>query len=84
LAQLSIEPDAGAGAVHTITLIRFTFRAREVIVTLSLGGHLGTRMSRTLVLPGLILVAVGLPWRWSGPLRLGRLPGDIVVERVHS
>jgi hypothetical protein len=35
-------------------------------------------------LPGLILVAVGLLWRWSGPLRLVRLPGDIVVERVHS
>jgi hypothetical protein len=29
---------------------------------------------------GLILVAVGLLWRWSGPLRLGRLPGDIVEE----
>ena len=53
-----------------VTFIRFTVRAREGIVTLSLGGHLGTRMSRTLVLPGLILVAVGLPWRWSGPLRL--------------
>jgi hypothetical protein len=22
----------------------------------------------------------GLLWRWIGPLRLGRLPGDIVVE----
>jgi Protein of unknown function (DUF2905) len=39
-------------------------------------------MSRTLILPGLILGAVDLLWRWSGPLRLGRLPGDIVVERV--
>jgi hypothetical protein len=37
-------------------------------------------MSRTLILLGLILVVVGLLWRWSGPLRLGRLPGDIVVE----
>jgi hypothetical protein len=34
-------------------------------------------MSRTLILLGLILVVVGLLWR---PLRLGRLPGDIVVE----
>ena len=67
-----------------VTFICFTFRAREGIVTLSLGGHLGTGMSRTLILPGLILVAVGLLWRWSGPLRLVRLPGDIVVERVHS
>jgi Protein of unknown function (DUF2905) len=41
-------------------------------------------MSQTLNLPGLILVAIGPLWRWSGPLRLVRLPGDIVVERVHS
>jgi hypothetical protein len=25
-------------------------------------------------------VAVGLLWRWIGVLRLGRLPGDIVVQ----
>ena len=37
-------------------------------------------MSRTLVLLGLFLVAVGLLWRWIGVLRLGRLPGDIVVQ----
>ena len=66
------------------TFIRFNFRAGEGIGTLPLGGRLGTGMSRTLILLGLILVAVGLLWRWSGPLRLGRLPGDIVVEHVHS
>ncbi len=38
-------------------------------------------MSRTLIHLELILVAVGLLWRWIGPLKLGRLPGDIVVER---
>jgi hypothetical protein len=37
-------------------------------------------MSRTLILLGLILVAVGLLWRWIGVLRPGRLPGDIVVQ----
>jgi Protein of unknown function (DUF2905) len=37
-------------------------------------------MSRTFILLGLILVAVGLIWPWNGWLRLGRLPGDIVVE----
>jgi hypothetical protein len=37
-------------------------------------------MSRTLILLGLILVVVGHLWRWIGPLRLGRLSGDIVVE----
>jgi hypothetical protein len=38
-------------------------------------------MSRTLVLLGLILVAAGLLWSWIDRLGLGRLPGDIVVER---
>ncbi len=37
-------------------------------------------MSRTLILLGLILVVVGLLWRWIGVLRLGRLPGDIVIQ----
>jgi len=47
-------------------------------------GRLGTGMSRTLILLGLILVGIGFLWRWSGPLRLERLPGNIVGERVHS
>jgi hypothetical protein len=38
-------------------------------------------MSRTFILLGLILVAIGLLWPWIGWLRLGRFPGDIVVER---
>jgi Protein of unknown function (DUF2905) len=38
-------------------------------------------MSRTLILLGLILIAAGLLWPWIGWLRLGNLPGDIVVER---
>jgi hypothetical protein len=37
-------------------------------------------MSRTLILLGLIVVAVGILWPWLGWLRLGRLPGDIVVQ----
>jgi hypothetical protein len=38
-------------------------------------------MSRWLVGVGLMLVAVGLLWPWLGKLGLGRLPGDIVIER---
>ena len=38
-------------------------------------------MSRWLVGVGLVLVAVGLLWPWLGQLGLGRLPGDIVIER---
>lgn len=36
---------------------------------------------RLLVVIGLILVAVGLFWPWLSKLGLGRLPGDIVIER---
>jgi hypothetical protein len=38
-------------------------------------------MSRWLVTIGLILVAAGLLWPWLSKLGLGRLPGDIVVQR---
>jgi hypothetical protein len=38
-------------------------------------------MSRTLIIVGLILVALGVLWPWIGRLGLGRLPGDIAIER---
>ena len=38
-------------------------------------------MSRTLIILGLVLVAAGLLWPWLGKLPLGRLPGDILIER---
>ena len=38
-------------------------------------------MSRWLVTIGLVLVVVGLLWPWLSRLGLGRLPGDIVIER---
>lgn len=38
-------------------------------------------MSRTLIIIGLIVVAVGVLWPWLSKLPLGRLPGDIVIER---
>ena len=38
-------------------------------------------MSRTLIIFGLVLVAAGLLWPFLSKLGLGRLPGDIVVER---
>lgn len=38
-------------------------------------------VSRTLIIIGLIIVAIGLLWPWLSKLPLGRLPGDIVVER---
>jgi Protein of unknown function (DUF2905) len=38
-------------------------------------------MSRWLIGIGLALVVLGLSWPWLGQLGLGRLPGDIVIER---
>jgi hypothetical protein len=38
-------------------------------------------VSRTLIVVGLVIVAIGLAWSWLARLGLGRLPGDIVVER---
>lgn len=38
-------------------------------------------MSRWLIAIGLLLVTIGLSWQWLGRLGLGRLPGDVVIER---
>jgi hypothetical protein len=38
-------------------------------------------VSRTLIILGLVLVAVGLLWPFLGRMGLGRLPGDIAIER---
>jgi hypothetical protein len=38
-------------------------------------------ISRFLIVLGLVIVAVGLLWPTLGKLGLGRLPGDIVIER---
>jgi hypothetical protein len=38
-------------------------------------------VSRWLIAIGLVLVAAGLLWPWITRLGLGRLPGDIAIER---
>ena len=38
-------------------------------------------MQKALVMVGVIIVVVGLGWPWLSKLPLGRLPGDIVVNR---
>jgi Protein of unknown function (DUF2905) len=39
------------------------------------------RMSRFLIVLGLVIVAIGVLWPVLTRLGLGRLPGDIVVQR---
>lgn len=41
-------------------------------------------MSRFLIIIGVVLVVVGLAWPWLTKLGLGRLPGDIVIEKGHT
>ncbi len=38
-------------------------------------------MSRTLIIVGLVFLAAGVVWPFIGRLGLGRLPGDIAIER---
>jgi hypothetical protein len=39
------------------------------------------RMQKTLIIIGTVVIVLGLAWPWVSTLPLGRLPGDIVVER---
>ncbi|GAB4287845.1 MAG: hypothetical protein Kow0058_07590 [Roseovarius sp.] len=38
-------------------------------------------MTRFLIIAGIVLILLGLLWGPLGRLGLGRLPGDIVIER---
>ncbi|HIC81363.1 MAG TPA: DUF2905 domain-containing protein [Chromatiales bacterium] len=38
-------------------------------------------MQRFLIIVGVVLVVVGVLWPWFSKLPLGRLPGDIVIDR---
>jgi hypothetical protein len=38
-------------------------------------------MQRLLIVLGLLIAAIGLLWPWLSKLPLGRLPGDIVIDR---
>ena len=38
-------------------------------------------MQKTLITVGLIIAVIGLAWPWLIATPLGRLPGDIVIQR---
>ena len=46
-----------------------------------LKGQLDMDVSRTLIILGLVLVAAGFLWPFLGKIGIGRLPGDIAIER---
>ena len=38
-------------------------------------------MQKNLIVIGILILLAGLLWPWLGKLPLGRLPGDIVINR---
>jgi hypothetical protein len=38
-------------------------------------------MGRTLIILGIVLLAAGVLWPWLQKAGIGRLPGDILIER---
>ena len=38
-------------------------------------------MQRTLITVGLLIALIGLLWPWASKLGLGRLPGDLIIDR---
>ena len=38
-------------------------------------------MQRTVIIIGLVLLVAGLLWPWVSRIPLGRLPGDIIMEK---
>jgi hypothetical protein len=38
-------------------------------------------MQKTLIVIGIAILLLGLLWPWLGKIPLGRLPGDIIINR---
>ena len=38
-------------------------------------------MQRTLITVGLLIALIGLLWPWIAKLGLGRLPGDLIIDK---
>jgi Protein of unknown function (DUF2905) len=56
-------------------------RVPRTVGAIDLGGEHAMSVSRLLIMFGLALVALGLLWAVMDKIGLGRLPGDIVIER---
>jgi len=39
------------------------------------------RVQRLLIVVGLLIALIGLLWPWISKLGLGRLPGDLIIDR---
>ena len=43
----------------------------------------GSPMQKILITIGVIVIIIGLLWPWLVKLPLGRLPGDIIINKPH-
>jgi len=41
-------------------------------------------VQRALIIVGLLVIVIGMLWPWLSQLPLGRLPGDIIIERPNT
>lgn len=41
-------------------------------------------MQKTIIIIGIAIVVIGLLWPWLSKLPLGRLPGDIFIQKENS
>ena len=70
----------------TISGVKFDIRHGELPFTPLYGTENGTSggstaMARFLIMLGLVILVIGLLWPYLSRIGLGRLPGDIVIER---
>jgi hypothetical protein len=40
-------------------------------------------MQKILIIIGAVIIIIGLLWPWLVKLPLGRLPGDIIIDKPH-
>lgn len=38
-------------------------------------------MQKTLIILGVVIIGIGVLWPWLGKIPLGRLPGDILINK---
>ena len=38
-------------------------------------------MQKTLIVIGIVVLVIGFLWPWLGKMPIGRLPGDIIINR---
>ena len=71
-----------ASGPQTPVIGRLLIRSRTPSLWSLVTSHFSfPQMQRILIIFGALIVLIGVAWPWLSKLALGRLPGDIVVNR---